>query len=78
VRPRRSFHARREPLAQVAARYREADDPRKTVRLDEFVACTGYARKDAIRLLLRPPRPASQPLTRNRARTMVLSCSRPW
>lgn len=62
-----SFQARRELLAQVAARYREADYPRKTILLDEFIACTGYARKYAIRLLLRPPRPASQPITRHRA-----------
>ena len=46
-----SYQARRELLAHVAARYREANHAQKTTILDEFVAATGYARQYAIRLL---------------------------
>lgn len=46
-----SFQTKRELLAQVAPRYREAAHVQKSVILDEFVASTGYARKYAIRLL---------------------------
>jgi len=49
-----SFQAKRELLAQIAPRYREAGPHHKTVILNEFVAATGYARKYAIRLLSRP------------------------
>jgi hypothetical protein len=63
-----SFQARRELLAQVASRYREAEHAQKTSLLDEFVASTGYARKYAIRLLSRPPRPVPRPIARPRAR----------
>src|SRR3954463_7327557 len=54
-----SFRAKRELLAQVAPRYREAGHAQKSVVLDEFVAPTGYVRKYAIRLLAQPvPEPA--------------------
>ena len=54
-----SFRAKRELLAQVAPRYREAGHAQKSVVLDEFVAATGYVRKYAIRLLAQPvPEPA--------------------
>ncbi len=50
-----SFQAKRELLAQTAARYQAADHARKTGILDEFVAATGYTRKYAIRVLRHPP-----------------------
>ncbi|MBW2209069.1 MAG: DDE-type integrase/transposase/recombinase [Deltaproteobacteria bacterium] len=53
-----SFQSRRELLAQVGPRYREASSKEKTIILDEFVAATGYARKYAIRLLHEQPAPA--------------------
>ncbi len=52
-----SFRSKRELLLQIAPRYREASPALKTVILDEFVAATGYARKDAIRLLRHPVAP---------------------
>jgi hypothetical protein len=63
-----SSGARRELLAQVAARYQQAPHPQKTRILDEFVAATGYARKYALRLLAQPPEPAT-PVRRPRAPT---------
>ena len=60
-----SFRAKRELLAQVAPRYREAAHAQKSVILDEFVAATGYARKYAIRLLAQPV-PAPAPIRRPR------------
>jgi hypothetical protein len=48
------FQSKRELLAQVGARYREADHTEKSVMLSEFVAATGYHRKYAIRLLSGP------------------------
>jgi hypothetical protein len=62
-----SFQAKRELLAQVAARYREASGKQKSLILDEFVAATGYQRKYAIRLLRQPP-PLSRTIKRPRAR----------
>jgi hypothetical protein len=62
-----SFQARRELLAQVALRYREAGGRQKSLILDEFVAATGYQRKYAIRLLRKPP-PLSLAIRRPRAR----------
>jgi hypothetical protein len=52
-----SFRAKREVLAQVAPRYREAGYKERCVILDEFVAVTGYARKYAIRVLREPVPP---------------------
>ena len=52
-----SFQAKRELLAQVAGRYRDANGRHKSHILDEFVAITGYARKYAIRLLTQPNLP---------------------
>ena len=49
-----SLQGKRELLAQVAGRYREAEPAQKTIVLDEFTAATGYARKYAIRLLAMP------------------------
>lgn len=54
---------RRELIAAVGARYREASRSEKKAILDEFVAVTGYHRKHAVRLLRcelekpRAPRP---------------------
>jgi hypothetical protein len=62
-----SFHAKRELLAQVAPRYQQARHSQKSVILDEFVATTGYARKYAIRLLMRPPLPVPDRIRRPRA-----------
>jgi len=62
------YQARRELLARVASRYREANHAQKTTILDEFVAATGYARKYAIRLLTQPVAPPVAPLQRPRAR----------
>ncbi len=63
-----SFQAKRELLAQVICRYRDATGRQKSHILDEFVAVTGYARKYAIRLLTQPELPPVKPLTRPRAR----------
>jgi len=63
-----SFHAKRELLAQVAPRYRDATGSRKSHILNEFVAATGYARKYAIRLLGGPITSPVKPITRPRAR----------
>jgi hypothetical protein len=63
-----SFLAKRELLAQVAARYRDATGWQKSRILDEFVAATGYARKYAIHLLTQPELPPVLPLTRPRPR----------
>ena len=52
-----SFRGKREVLVQVAPRYRSARHGQRSIILDEFVAVTGYERKYAIRLLLRPIRP---------------------
>jgi hypothetical protein len=63
-----SFHARRELLARVAGRYREADRAQKSLILDEFVAATGYARKYALRLLSQPVAPPTPRIQRPRPR----------
>jgi hypothetical protein len=62
-----SFQAKRELLAQVASRYREAKRAQKSVILNEFVAATGYQRKYAIRLLSQPA-PVLAPIRRPQAR----------
>src|SRR4051812_36401176 len=62
-----SFLAKRELLAQTAARYREAGHRQRSVILDEFAAATGYTRKYAIRLLTGPPAPVA-PIRRPRPR----------
>jgi len=61
-----SFQAKRELLAQTAARYQAASHAQKSPILDEFVAATGYTRKYAIRVLRHPP-PAAAAITRLRA-----------
>ncbi len=63
-----SFQAKRELLAQVAPRYREASEQEKTIILDEFVAVTGYARKYAIRLFNQPVSVVRRESRRPRAR----------
>src|SRR5947209_6818756 len=68
VRSYMSFVAKRELLAQVAPRYRDATGSRKSHILDEFVAATGYARKYAIRLLSEPGPPPVHVIHRPRAR----------
>ena len=60
-----SYPARRELLAHVAGRYREANHAQRTSILDEFVAATGYARKYAIRLLTQPVVPLAAPVQFN-------------
>ena len=62
-----SLQGKRELLAQVAGRYREAEPAQKTIVLDEFTAATGYARKYGIRLLAMPA-PPSAPIRRPRER----------
>ena len=52
-----SFAAKRELLVQTAKRYQSASHVQKSIILYEFVAATGYARKDAIRLLTHPVPP---------------------
>lgn len=61
-----SFRAKRELLAQVAPRYREATTAQKTIILNEFLAVTGYDRKYAVRLLAKPV-PVPGPIHRPRA-----------
>lgn len=61
------FQSKRELLGQVAPRYREASHSQKTTILDEFIASTGYARKYAIRLLVKPI-PLPSPIKRPRPR----------
>ncbi|HLZ25406.1 MAG TPA: hypothetical protein VKQ30_25060 [Ktedonobacterales bacterium] len=62
-----SFQAKRELVARVGPRYREAKRKQKIQILDEFVAATGYDRKYAIRLLAAPVRPIT-PIQRPRPR----------
>jgi hypothetical protein len=62
-----SIQAKRELLARVAPRYREARHSQKSVILDEFLAATGYDRKYAIRLLAHPPATPT-PIRRSRSR----------
>ena len=68
MRPSISFRAKRELLAQISGRYRDATSTHKSQILDEFVAATGYARKYAIRLLRALVLPV-QPITRPRPRS---------
>lgn len=63
-----SFSTRRELLARVAPRYREASKKQKTVILNEFIASTGYKRKYAIRLLSLPEVPVPRKIKRPRSR----------
>jgi len=63
-----SFQGKRELLAQVAPRYREAGRKEKSVILNEFIAATGYARKYAIRLLTMRMISSPGPVRRPRAR----------
>ena len=63
-----SFQSKRELLAQIAPRYREASHTHKSLILDEFVAATGYARKYAIRLLSQPSIPVVAAIQRPRLR----------
>ena len=63
-----SFQARRELLARVAPRYREANKKQKSIILNEFIASIGYARKYAIRLLSSPVLPIKEKIKRPRDR----------
>jgi hypothetical protein len=63
-----SFQGKRELLAQVAPRYREANRKEKSVILNEFIASTGFARKYAIRLLTMRVISLPGPIRRPRAR----------
>ena len=58
VRHGMSIEGRRELLARIVPRYRDAGRAQRAVMLDEFVAATGYERKYAIRLLGNPPPPS--------------------
>ncbi len=62
-----SIEGRRELLARIVPRYRDAGRAQRAVMLDEFVAATGYERKYAIRLLGNPP-PPSLRVQRSRSR----------
>ena len=46
------YPARRELLARVASRYREANHAQKTTILDEFVAAGPWPQRVAVRALL--------------------------
>ncbi len=61
-----SFQAKRELLAQTAARYQAVNRTQRTTILDEFIAATGYTRKYAIRVLRHPP-PVAAAISRPRA-----------
>jgi hypothetical protein len=50
-----SYRARRELIAQITPRYREASLARKGMMLNSLVEMTGYARKYAIGLLKQEP-----------------------
>lgn len=63
-----SFQGKRELLAQVSPRYREANRTQKTIILNEFIASTGYARKYAIGLLTLPVIPPAAPIRKPRPR----------
>lgn len=63
-----SFEGRRELLARVAPRYREAARKQKTIILNEFLASTGYKRKYAIRLLSLREIPTEKRIKRPRPR----------
>lgn len=63
-----NFAAKRQLAVQVAARYREGTYSQKSAMLDEFVAATGYARKDAIRLVTHSAIPPPAGITRPRPR----------
>lgn len=62
-----STKSKRELLSTVSPRYVLARDADKTRILDEFIATTGYHRKDALALLNHPPAP--RPLLGKRSRT---------
>lgn len=61
-----SFQAKRELLAKVAPRYREANKKQRSIILNEFISSAGYSRKYAIRLLLLPVIPLIKKITRPR------------
>lgn len=63
-----SFQSRRELLAKVAPRYREANRKQKTIILNEFVESSDYKRKHAIRLLSLPEIPLAKQIKRPRSR----------
>ncbi len=63
-----SFQTKRELLAKVAPRYREANKKQKSIILSEFILSTGYSRKYAIRLLSSPVVPLIEKIKRPRAR----------
>jgi len=63
-----SFQSRRELLARVAPRYREANKKQKSIILNEFISSTGYARKYAICLLTSPVVPVKKVIKRPRER----------
>ena len=64
-----SYQSRRELLAQVFSRYREAYRKKKTIILNEFIASSGYSRKYAVRLLGKPMAERLTPIKRKRLRS---------
>ena len=62
-----SFQTKRELLAKVAPRYREANRKQKSIILSEFISTTGYSRKYAIRLLSSAVVPIMKKIKRPRA-----------
>ena len=64
-----SYQSRRELLAQVFSRYREAYRKKKTIILNEFIASSGYSRKYAVRLLGKPMAERLAPIKRQRLRS---------
>ena len=64
-----SYQSRRELLAQVFSRYREAHRKKKSIILNEFIASSGYSRKYAVRLLGKPMAERLAPIKRQRLRS---------
>lgn len=62
-----SLLSRQELARENSVRYAKASRPQKSRILDEFVAATGYNRKYALAVLLRPPTPRAGPIRRPRA-----------
>lgn len=77
-----SFQGKRELLAQVAPRYREASRKEKSIILNEFIAATGYARKYAIRLLtlrvIGSPGPVRRPRSRRYGKEVQEALTIAW
>ena len=71
-----SMKSKRELLTTISPRYVTATGADKARILDQFVAATGYHRKDAITLLRHPPPPRRRPITRPRTKRYTLPVQR--